>query len=165
VLEYLAVEVGMGSGLRVSEIASLTCGDLSLGAAAGSIFVRLGKGGKPRQVIVSAKLCRVLESFLRWKKSRGESTESEAPLMVSSHTGRHYTTRALQKMFERVIKRAGVRRRRFHDMRHTYGSFLLKSSGNDLVFVKEQMGHSDLSTTAIYLHALNAEKAVNALYS
>ena len=165
VMEHVAVEIGIGSGLRVFEIASLTCGDLSLGSAAGYLFVRRGKGGKPREVIISAKLCRVLERLIRWKKSNGESIEGEAALMVSSHTGGHYTTRALQKMFERVLRRAGIRQRRFHDMRHTYGSFLLKSSGNDLVFVKEQLGHADLTTTAVYLHALNAEKAVNALYS
>lgn len=165
VLEHIAVEIGIGSGLRVSEVAGLACDDLALGQKAGSIFVRRGKCGKPRQVIISAGLCRVLRKYLSWKSSRGEPTGDGDPLLVSSHTGGHLTTRALQKMFGRVMRRAGVPRRRFHDMRHTYGTFLLKSSGNDLVFVKEQMGHSDLTTTAVYLHALNAEKAVNALYS
>ncbi|MFC1678724.1 tyrosine-type recombinase/integrase [Elusimicrobiota bacterium] len=165
VFEYISMEIAFGSGLRVAEIASLNCGDLSLGANAGVLFVRRGKGGKSRQVIISADLCRTLRRFLRWKIRRGESDQANAPLLLSSQTGAHLTTRALQKMFERVIGRSGIRRCRFHDMRHTYCSYLLKSSGNDLVFVKEQMGHADLSTTSIYLHALNAEKAVNSLYA
>ena len=159
------LEVALGSGLRVAEIAGLNCGDLSLGPSSGSIFVRCGKGGKQRMTIISAQLCRVLKMFLSYKTAAGDSVEPGSPLLVSSHTGAHLTTRAIQKMFERLLVAAGIGHHRFHDLRHTYGSFLLRSSGNDLVFVRDQLGHADLATTAVYLHALNAEKAVNALYS
>jgi len=165
VLEHVVLEIALGSGLRVAEIAGLACGDVSLGELSGSILVRNGKGGKRRTVVISARLCRVLKRHIHWKNLRNQSLDHSAPLLASTQTEGQISTRALQKMFRRLQEAAGVSRHRFHDLRPTYGSFLLRASGNDLVFVKDQMGHADLSTTAIYLHALNAEKAVNALYS
>lgn len=164
-LEHVVLEVALGSGLRVSEIVGLDCSHLSLGARSGSIFVKNGKGGKQRTVIVSGRLCQLLGSFMRWKRTAGEPADKESPLFASKQTGGRISARALQKMFGRLLDAAGIGHHRFHDLRHTYGTFLLRASDNDLVFVRNQMGHSDLSTTAVYLHALNAEKAVNALYA
>lgn len=163
-LEHVVLEIALGSGLRVSEIVGLDCGHLSLGAQSGSIFVRNGKGGKQRTVIVSKRLCHLLGNFMRWKRTAGEPADKESPLVASKQTGGRISARALQKMFGRLLEAARVSHHRFHDLRHTYGSFLLRASDNDLVFVRDQMGHSDLTTTAVYLHALNAERAVNALY-
>lgn len=165
VLEHVVLEIALGSGLRVAEIAAINCGDMSLGKKSGSIFVRHGKGGKSRLVIVSGRLCRLVSEFLKWKVAKVESVDAEAPLFCSSHTGTSLSTRALQKMFQRVVAAANVSHHRFHDLRHTYATFLLKASKNDLIFVRDQLGHADLATTAVYCHALNAEKAVNALYS
>lgn len=164
-LEHIVIEIALGSGLRVAEIADLQCGDLALGKNSGSLLVRRGKGGKRRTVIVSAQLCRALGKFIRWKAVSKQSTDSQAPLLVSRVTGKTLSTRALQKMFGRVLAAARLGHHRFHDLRHTYGSHLLRASDNDLVFVRDQLGHSDLATTAVYLHALNAEKAVNSLYA
>lgn len=165
VLEQAVLEIALGSGLRVAEIARLACGDLALGKGSGSIAVRRGKGGKPRIVIISGELCRTLRRFLEWKSRSGFSIDHDSPLISARRTTRFMCTRALQKMFSRLQAAAGVSSHRFHDLRHTYGSYLLQASGNDLVFVRDQMGHSNITTTTVYLHALNAEKAVNALYA
>ena len=159
------MEIALGSGLRVAEIASLACGDLALGESSGSIAVRCGKGGKARSVIISRDLCRTLTRFLRWKQRAGFPVQIGSPLIAARKTGSFMSTRALQKMFSRLQAAAGLKPHRFHDLRHTYGSYLLQASGNDLVFVRDQLGHADIETTTVYLHALNAEKAVNALYA
>jgi integrase len=44
-----------------------------------------------------------------------------------------------------------LRVRRFHDLRHTFGSLAIRRF--DLVAVKELMGHSKLTTTKRYLHS------------
>jgi integrase len=51
---------------------------------------------------------------------------------------------------------------RAHMLRHTYGTYTLsalrKSSefeGEPLLYVRDRMGHSDVQTTAIYLHLIN----------
>lgn len=58
---------------------------------------------------------------------------------------------AVRTRFIRVQKKAHVRVRRFHDLRHTFGSLAIRRF--DLVAVKEMMGHSALTTTERYLHS------------
>jgi integrase len=45
-----------------------------------------------------------------------------------------------------VLAKAGIRRIRLHDLRHTFGSLLLQN-GASIVYVKEQMGHSSIQVT------------------
>ena len=55
-------------------------------------------------------------------------------------------------MLHRVLKRAGLPKVRFHDLRHTCASMLL-SEGYGLKDVQEWLGHSDIKMTAnIYGH-------------
>ena len=58
---------------------------------------------------------------------------------------------AIRKRFIRAQEQAGVRVRRFHDLRHTFGSLAIRQF--DLVAIKSMMGHSKLSTTERYLHS------------
>ena len=58
---------------------------------------------------------------------------------------------AVRTRFVRAQKAAGLRVRRFHDLRHTFGSLAIRRF--DLVAVKEMMGHSKLTTTERYLHS------------
>ena len=49
-------------------------------------------------------------------------------------------------MFLPALARAGIRKIRLHDLRHTFGSLLLQN-GASIVYVKEQMGHSSIQAT------------------
>ena len=61
-------------------------------------------------------------------------------------------------MLQRVLKRAGLPRIRFHDLRHSCASLLL-NNGCGLKDVQEWMGHSDIQTTAnIYGHLDTSRK-------
>jgi len=64
-----------------------------------------------------------------------------------------------------ILRKAGLREIRVHDVRHTYASLLL-SDGASLVYVKEQMGHSSIQMTVdIYGHLIPSSNraAVNRL--
>lgn len=84
----------------------------------GSLLVRNGKGGKRRLVRFGAELSRSLLDYMAWKEACHEQTDETAPLIISSHTGGAVTVRALQMMFARIAKQAGVVGHRFHDLRH-----------------------------------------------
>jgi len=58
---------------------------------------------------------------------------------------------AVRRRFVKAQKEAGVKVRRFHDLRHTFGSLAIRKF--DVVAVKEMMGHSKLTTTERYLHS------------
>ena len=65
-------------------------------------------------------------------------------------------------MLHRVLKRAGLPKVRFHDLRHSCASLLL-SQGIPMKQIQEWLGHSDFSTTAnIYAHLDYASKLSSA---
>jgi integrase len=59
-----------------------------------------------------------------------------------------------KRVFQVLLKKAGLRRIRFHDLRHTFASLLLQQ-GESPVYVKEQMGHSSIQVTVdLYGHLI-----------
>ena len=75
--------------------------------------------------------------------------------------------RALQKFFKQIIQKTGLPiRYHIHSLRHTYATFLLKASGNNYKFAKDQLGHESIKTTQIYAGVIETErkKALENLY-
>lgn len=52
----------------------------------------------------------------------------------------------VSRYFLPALEKAGLRKIRFHDLRHTFGSLLIQD-GASLTYVKEQMGHSSIQIT------------------
>lgn len=145
------INLGLSTGLRVMEIAALKCGDLDLEARVPCLLVRNGKGSKRRRVFFNNKFRKCCKEYLAWKKSIGESTEHDQPLLLSTRTGGHMTTRAIQKAFKRCAKKANLSSHySIHSLRHSYASFLYKASNWNLRLVQKQLGHSRISTTQVY---------------
>ncbi len=68
------------------------------------------------------------------------------------------TPSAIQKVFKRYAKRAGLPPRySIHSLRHTYATILYKASGYNLRLVQQQLGHSSPNTTAVYASVVNAD--------
>lgn len=73
--------------------------------------------------------------------------------LVFAHpeTGSPYDPSKMRSRFYAAIKRAGITRLRFHDLRHTFGT-LMAGSGVPMRTLQEWMGHANLTTIEIYAH-------------
>ena len=165
VQDWLAIDLALSTGLRVSEIANLRCGDIWADDERASLMVRNGKNGKQRIVKFGTAFKEHLREYLEWKEKNGQDCGPDAPLLLSSNTRDKMTTRALQKAFERNARRVGIQGHSIHSLRHTYATFLLRASGN-LRLVQKQLGHSSITTTEVYADVLNPDldRALAKLY-
>lgn len=166
VRDWFLAELALESGLRVSELSALACGDIVLGDAA-AVVVRCGKGGKARVVRVSTRIRDAATRFLAWKRDAGEPVSDGAPLFRSPVTSRALTPRALQQSWERTLRQARVRHVGIHGSRHSFATHLLKSSNGNLRLVQRQLGHASIATTQVYLALFGDEvtEAVENLYT
>ena len=76
--------------------------------------------------------------------------------------GKPIGTQTLNKSFQRLLDRLGIRRRKgltFYSLRHTYCTGLLRA-GIDPETVRDLMGHADLATTMTYMHPLDKASRV-----
>ena len=167
VRDYFIIHLGLAAGLRVMEMAALNCNDLGTEDILPSLLVKKGKGNKRRRVFFNGLFKQHCKEYLAWKQSIGESIEPEQPLLLSSNTGGHMTTRAIQKAFKRCAQKADLPLHySIHCLRHTYACFLLKASNWNLRLVQKQLGHSKITTTQIYADVMLPEikKALDKLY-
>jgi len=93
-----------------------------------------------RRVLIELRDKRLLGAFLS-----GKNTISDE-LVFPSETGTVLQPENLTVYFLPCLERAGLRRFRFHELRHTFGSLLIQD-GASLTYVKEQMGHSSIQVT------------------
>jgi site-specific recombinase XerD len=103
---WMILDLAIGAGLRVSEIANLKVGNLYLNSKEPRLQVT-GKGQKTRDVYISKELMRHLSEYLKWKRTMDEPTGDDDPLLMSSH-GKVYSTRTLQYAFKVSLKEAGL---------------------------------------------------------
>ena len=69
--------------------------------------------------------------------------------MFRSQFGGHLSPKHLGARYHKALERAGLRRLRFHDLRHTFGTHAIRAA--DPREVMEWMGHADIKTTQVYL--------------
>jgi len=167
VRDYLIVDLALSTGLRVMEIAQLDCGDVFIRDGISSLLVRNGKCSKRRLVRFGESLKDHLNEYMLWKQNVGEPTGPSDPLFLSSNTGCHLTTRAMQKAFKRTAVKAGLSAHySIHCLRHTYACQLYKASGYNLRLVQKQLGHSSIHTTEVYADVMepDIQDALRELY-
>lgn len=129
--------MAINTGMRRSEILGLKRENLDLNK--GYIRVEETKNNEPRNIPINKKLNEALKS-VKYNAS-GE--------YVFSHEGE--PVRTFKTAFNAAIRRAGVQRFTFHDLRHTFASNLVMK-GVDLATVQELLGHKSIIMTKRYSH-------------
>ncbi len=167
VRDYFIVDLALSAGLRVADIADLKCKDIFLRDGFCALLVRNGKGGKKRLVRFNRAFKRHYNEYILWKQAVGEPVGLGDPLLLSSNTGGHMTTRALEKAFKRTAVRADLPSHySIHCLRHTYACELYRASGYNLRLVQKQLGHAHVATTQVYADVVepDMQRALQRLY-
>jgi integrase len=159
------------AGLRRGELVAVRWGDIQLGDDSGNserfILVQHNyvlrehtttKSKKSRRADLSRELRRVLiemrdkrllEAFQKGKNDISEELAFPSPEGKILDPDNLY-----HRVFLPVLAKAGIRKIRLHDLRHTFGSLLIQN-GASIVYVKDQMGHSSIQVTVdIYGHLI-----------
>ncbi len=132
-------------GLRRQELLDLKLTDVDLRSR--WLKVQNGKGQKGRSIPLVAEVAEALKDWLEFRPPVHHD------YLFTGIGGARLGKNGLIGMFRRAAAKAGVLRKgvSLHTLRHTFASLLVQH-GCDLVAIKEALGHSDLSTTSIYLH-------------
>lgn len=147
--DYCILEVLYGTGLRVSELVSLTIEDLYL--KEGYIKVT-GKGNKERIIPIGSFAIKSINSYLNNSRPKFYKEGISFNYLFLGIRGKVLNDRIVRKIIDDYIKITAQNINVFpHTIRHSFATHLLER-GSDIRVVQSFLGHESLSTTQIYTH-------------
>ena len=139
----------MQTGIRVSELATLTVDDVDL--ERGLLRVT-GKGMADRDIPLNKKATAALRL---WRSAR---SVTEHRVLFTNRFGEPMGVRGIQKLVERYRRGTGIERRITpHSLRHTFATHKARQGVNAFQ-LRDYMGHATVATTQLYVH-LGQEEA------
>jgi len=145
------IEVLLGTGIRLGELAALDMDDIDLDAK--HLRVR-AKGNVPQVKFIKTDLRTLLRRYLAERRRHGRP-EMEA-LFLSNRDSRLCQRQIANRLAHWLLK-AGIEKELTpHGMRHTFATHLYGAT-NDLLVVQRALGHRDVSTTQIYTHLVDGQ--------
>jgi len=130
------------SGIRLNELLSLQVQDIDFDR--NLIVVKMGKGNKDRQSVLSQSLkCILLQYLKKYQPSK---------YVFEGQKGGRYSASSVQSIMKKAVKNSGIKKHAtVHTLRHSFATHLLEN-GTDIRFIQELLGHKRLETTQIYTH-------------
>ena len=130
-------------GLRVGDLVKLQPRDID--SARHLVHVRQGKGAKDRLVPISDRLLGELRVY--WLSHRNPMW-----LFPGAKPGRPISDGMVQRIFRKTLRASGIQKpASLHTLRHSFATHMLEA-GVNIAVLQRMLGHSDLATTAHYLH-------------
>ena len=143
------LEIIYGTGLRVSELITLTLHQINL--RQGVVRV-MGKGNKERLVPLGEISTEWLEKYLAHGRNEILGENNSTDTLFPSKRGKSMTRQTFWHIVKRHAIVAGIKKNISpHMLRHAFATHLI-NHGADLRVVQMLLGHSDISTTQIYTH-------------
>lgn len=140
----LIIQIGYSAGLRISEIINLKWQDIDFNR--NTIHLKRAKGKKDRIVMLSQKVKEELQKL----------NQKSQFVFITNREGK-YTQRTIQKIIENASKKAGIKKKITpHTLRHSFATHLLEN-GTDIRYIKDLLGHANISTTLIYTKVSNKD--------
>lgn len=141
------LELLYATGIRVSELTGLKLSDMNLQMG----YIRCMIHGKERIVPFGGQAKAALEEYMLTARKlllRG----AESDMLFVNCQGKAMSRQGFWKLIKLYGARAGIQKEITpHTLRHSFAVHLVEN-GADLRSVQEMLGHSDISTTQIYLN-------------
>ena len=104
------------------------------------------KSGHGRVVPMVPEVAEVLARL-----SQRDGATGDDDLVFLGETGGYLDASALRRRYVAAQERAGLRKIRFHDLRHTFGTLAVRGA-ESIVELQNWLGHADVQTTMRYTH-------------
>ena len=165
-VKHFGVTLSLYTGLRIGELLALkwtdidcdkgfisisrTCRDSWDGGKYVKLFSEPKTSSSVRMIPVPRQMLPELRRYRRFSKSA---------FLISGENGEEVSVRSYQRTFELLLKRAGIKKRGFHALRHTFATRAAEL-GMDVKTLSEIMGHTNPTLTLKrYTHSLASHKA------
>lgn len=144
----LWIILAYGSGLRISEVASLKVSDIL--CKDHKIRV-IGKGNKERFAPLPNFTLKLLQSYYFRNKDK-ITNDFFFPGLYNKTKNSHVNSFTIKQAFQKIKESNNLDNSiTFHTLRHSYATEFIKAGG-DIWELKNILGHSSINTTSIYLH-------------
>jgi integrase len=159
---YTMLAVGYCAGLRISEIARLSLGDVDL--QVGTITFRETKFFKSRMLPLAGSVIAALREYLEARRRAGAPRDPASGVFWHDQKGTRYATKTVARLFIDILRRArlkpprGKTGPRIHDLRHSmvvnrilawYRAGI--NPQKRLPFLATYLGHRDIHSTLVYI--------------
>lgn len=150
------IQLVLQAGILLSELHRLNLSDLNLpdeiaADSLGTMQIR-GSGSRNRVVVLNAKVCSALQSWLR----RRPVVESDA-VFISKRQSR-LSERQIQNVVGKYMALAGIEGASVHSLRHTFAVHHL-AQGTETEVVQEVLGHESEESTRVYIPVARRKQA------
>ena len=144
------LEFAYASGMRVSEIIGLNIEDVVFEEG-----IVVCKNGNKKRMIPLGKMClNALKEYVDNARSILVKTEKETALFVNLN-GKRLTRQGFWKIIKYYQEQANITKDITpHTLRHSFATHLLQN-GADLKSIQMMLGHSDISSTQVYMQFQN----------
>ena len=146
------LETMYSSGLRVSELLNLKCGQVNLNKCIITVF---GKGAKERKVPIAEYAVEYIKKYINEVRNKSEFKKSD--YLFLNRSGNPLSRVYFFKKVREYAELAGIEMAISpHTLRHSFATHLL-NHGAQLRMVQGMLGHTNIATTQIYTH-VSSEK-------
>lgn len=144
--DVAVIELLFSTGIRISELCSLSPADVSLSEKTVLIY---GKGAKERKIQIGADavIAILCEYFHEYSKEIQASNS-----FFVSQSGKPLSDQTIRRMINKYTYMAAISQHITpHMFRHTFATSLLEADV-DIRYIQEMLGHSSINITQIYTH-------------
>lgn len=142
------LELLYATGIRVSELISLNVADVYLQLG----YIRcIGKGDRERNIPLSSIAIRCLTAYIHKDRKKLLKKSADEEALFIGHLGTRMTRQGFWKILKRYAGELNISGEITpHALRHSFAAHLIEN-GADLRSVQEMLGHSDISSTQLYV--------------